>query len=129
MWYNKKMFADNSLEVPTTYEDFKTVCETFIANGIQPIGSSVKDTWVLAMLHDALTLKSAGPEKVKNALTKNGVSVQVKAMNMMTKVTSLTGAVQDIYQGDCRVSTFDGMPEIVTGKVDAKDAEIGRAHV
>lgn len=48
--------------------------------------------------------------------------LQVKAMSMMSGVTSLTGAVQDIFQGDCRVSTFDGMPEIVTGKVEAADA-------
>ncbi len=48
--------------------------------------------------------------------------LQVKAMNMMAGVTSLTGAVQDLFQGDCRVPTFDGMPEIVTGKVDAADA-------
>lgn len=49
-------------------------------------------------------------------------ALQVKAMSMMSGVTSLTGAVQDLFQGDCRVSTFDGMPEIVTGKVDAVDA-------
>ncbi|MEE3487962.1 MAG: extracellular solute-binding protein [Bulleidia sp.] len=49
-------------------------------------------------------------------------TLQVKAMKMMSGVTSLTGAVQDLFNGDCRVSTFDGMPEIVTGKVDAKDA-------
>ena len=41
---------------------------------------------------------------------------------MMSGATSLTGAVQDIFQGDCRVSTFDGMPEIVTGRVSAVDA-------
>lgn len=48
--------------------------------------------------------------------------LQIKAMSMMSGVTSLTGAVQDLFMGDCRVPTFDGMPEIVTGKVDAKDA-------
>lgn len=49
-------------------------------------------------------------------------SLQVKAMAMMANVTSLTGAVQDIFNGDCRISTFDGMPEIVTGTVSAEDA-------
>mgnify|MGYP002510401903 CR=1 FL=1 len=48
--------------------------------------------------------------------------LQVKAMAMMAGATSLTGAVQDLFMGDCRVSTFDGMPEIVTGKVAAEDA-------
>ena len=41
---------------------------------------------------------------------------------MMSGVTSLTGAVQDLFNGDCRVSTFDGMPDIVVGNVSAADA-------
>lgn len=49
-------------------------------------------------------------------------SLQIKAMNMMSGVTSLTGAVQDLFNGDCRVSTFDGMPKIVTGKTTIEDA-------
>ena len=49
-------------------------------------------------------------------------SLQIKAMSMMAGVTSLTGAVQDIFNGECRVSTFDGMPQIVTGEVAAADA-------
>lgn len=67
--------------------------------------------------HTASALKNAPAvdESQFNAL-------QVKAMAMMSGATSLTGAVQDIFQGDCRVSTFDGMPEIVTGKVSAVDA-------
>ena len=67
--------------------------------------------------HTASALKNAPAvdESQFNAL-------QVKAMSMMSGVTSLTGAVQDLFNGDCRVSTFDGMPEIVTGSVSAADA-------
>ncbi len=67
--------------------------------------------------HTASALKNA-PAVDESAFN----PLQVKAMAMMSGVTSLTGAVQDIFQGDCRVSTFDGMPEIVTGKVEAVDA-------
>ena len=74
MWYNKKLFTDNGLTAPKTWDEFTNVCTTLKDAGIQPIATSVKDTWVLAMLHDGLTLKSAGPEKVTNALKKNGVS-------------------------------------------------------
>ena len=49
-------------------------------------------------------------------------SLQIKSMEMMAGVTSLTGAVQDVFNGECRVSTFDGMPMIVTGEVDAAAA-------
>lgn len=74
LYYNKKILTDNGLTAPTTWDEFVNVCQTLKNNGITPIGISVKDTWVLAMTHDALTLKSAGPTKVVNALTKQGQS-------------------------------------------------------
>ncbi len=67
--------------------------------------------------HSASALKNA-PEVDETEFN----ALQVKSMEMMSGVTSLTGAVQDLFMGDCRVSTFDGMPEIVTGKVTAEDA-------
>ncbi len=67
--------------------------------------------------HTASALKEA-PEVDESAFC----SLQVKAMEMMSGVTSLTGAVQDLFNGECRVSTFDGMPQIVTGEVSAEDA-------
>ena len=67
--------------------------------------------------HAASALKNA-PEVDESQFN----ALQVKAMEMMSGVTSLTGAVQDLFMGDCRVSTFDGMPEIVTGRVAAEDA-------
>lgn len=67
--------------------------------------------------HTASALKAA-PEVDESAFN----TLQVKAMDMMSGVTSLTAAVQDIFSGECRVSTFDGMPQIVTGEVSAEDA-------
>lgn len=67
--------------------------------------------------HTASALKAA-PEVDESTFN----SLQVKAMEMMSGVTSLTGAVQDLFNGECRVSTFDGMPQIVTGEVSAEDA-------
>lgn len=54
--------------------------------------------------------------------TQNYNSLQLKAMDMLSRCTSLTQAVQDIFQGDCRESTFDDMPKIVTGQISAEDA-------
>ena len=67
--------------------------------------------------HTATALKEA-PAVDEAAFT----SLQIKAMQAMAEVTSLTGAVQDLFNGECRVSTFDGMPQIVTGEVSAADA-------
>ncbi|RDY33269.1 extracellular solute-binding protein [Lachnotalea glycerini] len=74
LFYNKKLFQENQIEVPETFDNLIDVCATFRGKGITPIGISAKDTWVLAMTHDALTLKYTGPDKLVNALTKNGQS-------------------------------------------------------
>lgn len=67
--------------------------------------------------HAASALKNA-PEVDESEFN----ILQIKSMDMMSGATSLTAPVQDLFQGDCRVPTFDGMPEIVTGKVSAEDA-------
>ena len=46
----------------------------------------------------------------------------MKSLKMVAGSTSFTGPVQDLFQGESRVPTFDGMPEIVSGAVDAKEA-------
>lgn len=49
-------------------------------------------------------------------------SLQLSAIDMILGKTDMVGAVQDNYEGECRISTFDGMPEIVTGKVISLEA-------
>ncbi len=67
--------------------------------------------------HSASPLKEA-PEADTSVMN----SLQIKAIDFGAKVTSYTPAVQDNFQGECRVPTFDGMPNIVTGEVSAADA-------
>ena len=41
VFYNEEVFAENSLEVPTTLSELKAVCETLSANGIQPFAAVI----------------------------------------------------------------------------------------
>lgn len=43
--YNKKIFEENGVEVPTTYEELKAVCETLLENGVTPIYEPCADGW------------------------------------------------------------------------------------
>jgi len=74
LFYNKKLLEANGLQAPTTFDELVAACKTLKEKGVTPIGISGKDVWVLAMTHDALTMKSAGPEKTKSALQKAGQS-------------------------------------------------------
>lgn len=74
LFYNKKMFDERGLEAPTTWDEFKEVCQVFIDEGIAPLTTSAKETWVLTCIHDCLGIQSVGNEKVVNTLNKNGSS-------------------------------------------------------
>jgi raffinose/stachyose/melibiose transport system substrate-binding protein len=45
MAYNKKLFADNGVAVPTTLEELLTACDTFKAKGIEPIAFGNQYGW------------------------------------------------------------------------------------
>ena len=45
MAYNKKLFADNGVAVPTTFEELLTACDTFKAKGIEPIAFGNQYGW------------------------------------------------------------------------------------
>ena len=47
-FYNKAIFAQCGVEVPTTWEEFKAACETIAAAGITPIAFGIKDSWMVA---------------------------------------------------------------------------------
>lgn len=54
--YNKKVFADNGIEVPTTYAELKAAAEKLMAAGVQPIYEPVSDGW-----HHVLWFPELGP--------------------------------------------------------------------
>jgi raffinose/stachyose/melibiose transport system substrate-binding protein len=123
LFYNKTMFDRYGLKVPTTFDELKNVCRTFLDNGVTPFGISVKDTWVTAMTHDALSLKSVGPEALKSVLTKAGGSYNTADfLNADTKFKELVdmGAFIDGATGlsndEASAMFYDGtVPMYITG--------------
>ena len=54
--YNKTIFADNGIEVPTTYDEFAAACQTLSDAGVTPIYEPVSDGW-----HHVLWFAELGP--------------------------------------------------------------------
>lgn len=46
--YNKQLFEDNGVEVPTTLDELEAACETFTAAGVTPFYATYKDPWTVA---------------------------------------------------------------------------------
>ncbi len=49
-FYNKQMFEEHGLAVPTTWDEFIAVCEALKAKGIDPIIFGGKDQWPVNMI-------------------------------------------------------------------------------
>lgn len=54
--YNKAIFDEHGLTAPTTYDEFKAVCQTLLDAGIQPIFEPFSDGW-----HHVLWFPELGP--------------------------------------------------------------------
>lgn len=68
VFYNKKIFADNNIEIPTTYEEFLSVCKTFKDKGITPLIMDDKEQWP-GFHYESIWLNSfVGADKVKQAI-------------------------------------------------------------
>jgi raffinose/stachyose/melibiose transport system substrate-binding protein len=62
--YNKAMFDDNGLKVPTTYKELLEVSKAFRAKGIAPVAMTGKDKWPLGILYQDLVVKLSGNQKL-----------------------------------------------------------------
>lgn len=62
MFYNTRLFEENNLLVPTTFDELVEACETFKSAGIIPISVPVKDAWIAGQLLQQLANGVGGME-------------------------------------------------------------------
>jgi len=95
--YNKKMFADNGIAVPTDYAGLKTACEALLAKGIQPIFEPVADGW-----HHVLWFNEIGPryEEEKPGLA-DELNVNKATFSGNEAMLSAVTELKDLYDSGC----------------------------
>lgn len=54
VFYNKDLFKQYNISVPTTWSEFMAACETLKANGVAPIAVGGKDGWPISNMGTAL---------------------------------------------------------------------------
>lgn len=69
IFYNKKIFADLGLEIPTTWNQLLDVCAKIKEAGITPFGLAAKDGWVAGMLWNTVMERNVGIEAIDQLLT------------------------------------------------------------
>lgn len=60
LWYNKKVFDENNLKAPTTWDEFFAVAETLKMKGIAPLALGDKNKWEAAHLFEDILVASLG---------------------------------------------------------------------
>ncbi|OKO93110.1 ABC transporter substrate-binding protein [Geobacillus proteiniphilus] len=69
LWYNKKIFADNGLQPPKTFDEFFQVADKLKAKGITPLALGDKEPWVATHLFENVLLGTLGTENYKKLWT------------------------------------------------------------
>lgn len=65
LFYNKQLLADNGFDgPPETFEDFRSMCQTMVDNGQQPMTMGEKDNWRGGHFLNNLVMKSFGAQGV-----------------------------------------------------------------
>jgi raffinose/stachyose/melibiose transport system substrate-binding protein len=65
IWYNKKVFADNGIDVPTTWDDLMSAADKIEAAGVVPFAAAGKDGWPITRLVGNYIFRSLGPEAMQ----------------------------------------------------------------
>lgn len=73
MFYNKDIFAENSIDVPATWEDLMAACDTLSQAGYAiPIGLGGADKYPISWWQSMLWGRYAGPEVIDNVMFGEG---------------------------------------------------------
>lgn len=116
MFYNKKIFADNGIQVPKTWSELLKACDTLKAKGITPLGIAGKDSAGVMTLGVAEGLYPSA--EAMNTLAKDLYAGSAKLnagkqLELMKKVQTLYGYAEPNFAG---VSYTTMTSDFVNGK-------------
>ena len=89
MWYNKKLFADNNLKPPKTWDEIFKVADVFKAKGIIPLVVGAKEGWEAGHTFETILISVLGADGYRglwNGSTKWADSRVTKALETFKKL-------------------------------------------
>lgn len=64
IYYNKRLFEENNVKVPTTYAELLDAAKQFRAKGIEPMSINGKDLWSFGAFFQDLVIRVSGDQKL-----------------------------------------------------------------
>jgi glucose/mannose transport system substrate-binding protein len=95
LWYNKKVFADNGLQAPATFDDFFKVADALKAKNITALALGDKVEFASAHLFETVLVGTLGPDAYKGlwtGTTKWDDAKVTEALNTFKKMLSYVNA-------------------------------------
>lgn len=68
VFYNKKIFKDEGIEVPKTWDDFMKANEKIKGSGMTPLAVGAKDAWMMPFIHDIFGSAEYGGKDFRDAV-------------------------------------------------------------
>ena len=101
LYYNDKMFKEQGLEAPKTYEELLNVVKEFRADGVQPIALGNRDSWTGSMWYMYLADRIGGAEVLNKAIDRSGSFEDPALVKAAEEVQTLVdaGAFVDGFNG------------------------------
>lgn len=89
IWYNKEIFAENNVEVPTTMQEWLDVCETLSNNGVTPIAVDGVDRWPVQRYLAMMPFRETGNDYIIDLRDGNasmGDEIGMHAIEFLQKI-------------------------------------------
>ncbi len=102
VYYNKTIFQQYGLQIPTTWSEFMTLCQTLKSKGVVPLGISGKDSSGINMLGVVQNLYPTQADKValaKGLWDKSIKLTDSKPLEVLTKVKSMYDFAEPNFAG------------------------------
>jgi glucose/mannose transport system substrate-binding protein len=103
MWVNKKLFADNGLTPPTTWDEFFKVADAFKAKGIVAFGMGGAEGWEQSLTMEQILIGTLGGQGFANLWTGKQSWKDPKvadALNTYKKLLTYTNADRSALSWD-----------------------------
>lgn len=62
IFYNKKVFEENGIDVPKTFDEFVTAADKLKKAGVTPLAMGDKESWTATMIFENVLLAELGPD-------------------------------------------------------------------
>ncbi|GAA0330471.1 extracellular solute-binding protein [Bacillus carboniphilus] len=152
IWYNTKLFEENGIDIPTTWEEFLAACEELKQNDIIPIAQSGRAAYVLSLLHGVVAPTAYDGNEFVTDVLENGATLEdsrfVESVERMqelvpyfpenfialedndAKTLFFTEQAAMYINGDYRLATFEETaPDLPIGVIPGLAAEKGEDPV